>query len=121
MKRRRFFQYAGFGGLSLTLAAGNKALASAFSQVIEQPDLRLDTFTFRTPTVDHKGRIKHQQTHIAQYFSESLNLVDPLEMVAIPPRYIAITKPDSCHVAAIATGISAAGTPSNAARIASVG
>ena len=43
------------------------------------------------------------------------------EMVAMPPTYMAITKPDNCQVAAIATGIMATGIPSFTCQVAADG
>lgn len=90
MKRRRFFKYAGLGGLGLCLAAqpgiGNpvKALTS-----VEADSSGLKTFAFTVEEIDAKGIIRHVKPSEAQYFSQSLNAsvptLTPVDMVAIPP------------------------------------
>ncbi|MEM9907156.1 MAG: formylglycine-generating enzyme family protein [Cyanobacteria bacterium P01_D01_bin.44] len=71
MKRRRFFQYTGLGGLSLLLTTRNHEIASAFSQ--QESPRRLETFEFTANTVDRVGNVKHQQTYRARFFPESLS------------------------------------------------
>ncbi|NEQ52448.1 MAG: formylglycine-generating enzyme family protein [Leptolyngbya sp. SIO3F4] len=85
MKRRRFFQYTGLGGLSLVLATNRGAFASALSTPEGANQLGLETFSFQVTTVDKAGKLQHPQTHTAKYFPEPLNSVDRLDMVEITP------------------------------------
>ncbi len=85
MKRRRFFQYTGLGGLSLVLATRNGAFASALSNPIDSQKLGLETFSFQVTTVDKTGKTQYPHTHTAKYFPESLNHVERLDMVEITP------------------------------------
>ncbi len=77
MKRRRFLQYA--GGAGVVLAVQDRALA--FIQ--PHQSLGLETFEFDVDTVDQTGAIQQRQRHGAQFFSESVEDAQPLEMVAI--------------------------------------
>ena len=82
MKRRKFFQYASFGGVGLVLASKESSLASVAQAAGAQSSnskvpkssigAPLESFTYRTPTVDRAGRITQQQSFTAQFFSESL-------------------------------------------------
>ncbi|MEB3357747.1 MAG: formylglycine-generating enzyme family protein [Synechococcales bacterium] len=85
MKRRRFFQYVGFGGAGFALATHRYAFA--FDSLPFAGDERsgLKSFQFAVTTVDQSGQIKQQQTHTARFFSEPLQAAAPLEMVAIAP------------------------------------
>ena len=83
MKRRRFFQYTGLGGLSLLLTARSSAIASALTNAIKSDRPSLETFSFRVTTVDGKGRLQPPQTHTARYFSEPLKSVERLQMVEL--------------------------------------
>lgn len=85
MKRRRFFQYTGLGGLSLVAAAQGGALASVLGESSELKDLGLTSFQFQVTTVDRAGRLQHPQTHTAKYFPEPLKGVNRLDMVEIAP------------------------------------
>ncbi|MEM9005116.1 MAG: formylglycine-generating enzyme family protein [Cyanobacteria bacterium P01_F01_bin.86] len=83
MKRRRFFQYTGLGGLGFVLAAQRGALASTFSQVGNRHSLGLETFDFNVPVVDKAGVVRQRQSHTASFFSESLDAAERIDMVAI--------------------------------------
>ncbi|MEL7070886.1 MAG: formylglycine-generating enzyme family protein [Cyanobacteria bacterium J06581_3] len=85
MKRRKFFQYAGLGSVSLALTAAVPSLASTQTEGDSATALGipLASFEFSTVTVDKAGRLKQQQQLRAQFFPEHLpNTL--LEMVAIP-------------------------------------
>jgi len=88
MKRRRFFQYAGLGGVGLVLTAATSS--SATPATIDERSVAqrfsLETFEFRAVTVDQAGRVKQQQALRAQFFPEALSSNQPntsLKMVAI--------------------------------------
>lgn len=84
MKRRRLFQYAGWGSVGLILSTKNPVLALASTQT-PAPGLELKTFNFQVPTVDGKGQLKTTQWHQATFFSERISPQSSLEMVAIAP------------------------------------
>ncbi|MEM8809385.1 MAG: formylglycine-generating enzyme family protein [Cyanobacteria bacterium P01_G01_bin.38] len=94
MKRRRFFQYSGLGGLGFLLTVRNSAFASTFAQLEGQSPLALETFEFTVNTVDQAGNIRQQQTRKARFFPESFRggrnpaheqANEQLEMVEITP------------------------------------
>jgi formylglycine-generating enzyme required for sulfatase activity len=84
MKRRRFFQYAGWGSVGLIASARTQVLAFAPTQQ-HGNGLDLKTFDFQVPTIDARGQLKTTQWHQAKVFSESLGAQANLEMVAIAP------------------------------------
>ncbi|MEA5464673.1 formylglycine-generating enzyme family protein [Leptothoe sp. PORK10 BA2] len=95
MKRRRFFQYTGLGGLSLVAAAQSGAIASILGESGEQRDLGLTSFEFQVTTVDRAGHLQQPKSHTANYFPESINSVDRLDMVQITPGKFLMGAPRS--------------------------
>ncbi len=85
MKRRRFFQYTGLGGLSLVLTAHNSVFASVLSNPMDSHKPGLETFSFQVTTVDKAGKLQQPQTHTAKYFLEPLNTIERLDMVEVTP------------------------------------
>jgi formylglycine-generating enzyme required for sulfatase activity len=85
MKRRKFFQYAGLGSIGFCLVAYDFAGASAQLQASETRNLGLKLFEFDVTTVNKAGQMKQFQRHRAQFFAESLNRAEQLDMVAIAP------------------------------------
>ncbi|MBE9028363.1 formylglycine-generating enzyme family protein [filamentous cyanobacterium LEGE 11480] len=90
MRRRKFIQYAGLGGVGFLLVPHNRLLASALPESELRKDIRLDSFDFNVTTVDQFGQIKQTKKHTAKYFPASLNAAEQLEMVAIAPGRFAM-------------------------------
>ena len=85
MKRRRLFQYAGFGSVGYLLAVGNLAQASTLATAARSPYVGLETFEFEVPTLDNRGRVRQQRPATARFFPESLGGSEKIELVAIAP------------------------------------
>ncbi|MBE9182958.1 formylglycine-generating enzyme family protein [Oculatella sp. LEGE 06141] len=86
MKRRKFFQYAGWGSVGLVAGARTQVLALPSTQLTSN-GLELKLFDFQVPTVDSKGQLKASQWHQAKFFPESLDEQVNLDMVAIAPGH----------------------------------
>jgi formylglycine-generating enzyme required for sulfatase activity len=92
MKRRRFIQYAGFGGVGLLAGFSERALA------VKSPAERipnagswedrfkdLQSFDFETVQIDRQGQEIDRQSRQAQFFTIDLGNNTLLEMVAVNP------------------------------------
>jgi formylglycine-generating enzyme required for sulfatase activity len=86
MRRRRFVQYAGFGGFGLALGLGDRVLAAFSPQGWELDSTRSDlrTFAFDVINVGRDGQERDRRTHQAQFFAEALEEGVSIDMVAIP-------------------------------------
>ncbi len=84
MKRRRLFQYIGWGSVGLMVSARGQVLAAS-SPPIAENNLGLKTFNFQVPTIDAEGQLKASQWHQAKFFSEPLGTQTSLDMVMIAP------------------------------------
>ena len=85
MKRRQFFKYAGLGSVGFWLVSRHHPFAEVPVQSDSQRDLGLETFQYDVATVDRRGNLKQRKTYQAEFFPESLNGSERLEMVAIAP------------------------------------
>ncbi|PSB26315.1 formylglycine-generating enzyme family protein [Stenomitos frigidus] len=85
MRRRRFVQYAGFGGVGLAVGLGNRSLAALSPTNLDLGSTRsnLQTFAFEAINVGRDGQENDRRSHQAQFFAEALEAGLTIDMVAI--------------------------------------
>ncbi|NEQ82293.1 MAG: formylglycine-generating enzyme family protein [Moorea sp. SIO2I5] len=66
-----------------------------FEEEPDQDEEKLQQWTFKTPTVNHQGKIIKTTTYTASYFTETLTDNVELEMVAIPGGTFTMGSPES--------------------------
>lgn len=84
VKRRRFLQLAGLGSISLACSIQGKLQVSKFSRSQPLTSVDLQNFEYETPEINRKGQLVGLQKLSNQFFLESLDSQQALNMVAVP-------------------------------------